>query len=175
MRARGTKDAANGCRAFTLIELLLVIAIMGLLMGLVLTGLSRAQSRGKVLKARRDIAQLKTALSAYYADYSQFPNIGSNSRDSGYIVTGEDVVQILRGRENHNGQNPKRRTYMDFHASSTRMLDPWENRYRIAMDTNYVGEVSVPGGVTLRMGVAAWSAGPDGSDGTDDDVRSWRE
>lgn len=162
---------------FTLIELMVVIAIIMLMAGLILAAVNVARDRARVLRARNDVAQLKSAWDTYYADYNGFPDpsaIGDNSIEAPYLVTGEDVIQILRGRENHNGQNPKKIPYMDFHQKTSYFNDSWGLRYRIALDVDNDGVVDIPSG-TLRMSVAVWSAGPDGVDGNKDDVRSWRE
>ena len=73
----------------------------------------------------------------------------------------------------YNGLNPKRISYMDFHQNATEYVDPWGRKYRVLFDTDYDGDVNTPDG-DLRMSVAAWSAGEDGVDGTEDDVRTWR-
>lgn len=165
---------------FTLIEMLAVVAIMMILASLILVGLNVARERASVLRARRDVAQLVTAWTAYYADYHRFPpasSIAGNSLTNGsQIVTGRDVVQILRGRENHNGQNTRMIPYMDFHQNTQGFPDPWGNLYRILWDlAPYDGQISVPGEPQpLRISLAVWSAGKDGDDGTKDDVRSWR-
>lgn len=165
---------------FTLIEMLVVVAIMMLLAGLILTGLNVAKDRAKGLRARRDVAQLITALTAYFAEYHKFPDAtevsGNSLINESQIVTGRDVVQILRGRENHRGQNPREIPFMDFHQNTTVFPDPWGNLYRIVWDARpYDGVISVPGQAQpLRLSLAAWSAGPDGIDGTKDDARSWR-
>jgi hypothetical protein len=71
--------------------------------------------------------------------------------------------------------NPKDIPYMDFHQSSTNLNDPWDNKYRMALDNDYDGEVDIPNGGTLRMSVAVWSAGKDGDENTmDDNVKTWR-
>jgi len=171
----------NGRRrdGFTLIEMLAVIAIMMILAGLILTGLSLARERAKSLRARRDVAQLITAWTAYFAEYHRFPPMdyvsGNSVTNGNQILTGSNVVQILRGLENHNGQNPRLIPYMDFHPKTTRFPDPWDNLYRIIWDDDNDGKISVPGEAEpLRVSLAAWSAGADGLDGTKDDARSWR-
>lgn len=179
----GLRSAVCPRAGFTLIEMLTVVAILMLLAGLILAALGVARDRARVLMTRRDIAQLKSAWDTYYADYNAFPDpaqITGNSRENGYMVTGRDVIQILRGLENHRGQNQREIPYMDFHVNTTYFNDPWGKPYRVALDVAfaggdaYDGQIDTPNG-TLRMSVAAWSAGPDGSDGTDDDVRTWRE
>lgn len=161
-------------RGFTIVELLCVIAIIGLLASMILAGLNVARERARVLRARRDIAQLVTAWTAYYSDYHSFPTITEESMEDGWIVTRRDVVQILRGLENYNNQNPRRIPYMEFHQLSTQFLDPWGQPYRIIWDDDNTGQVMVPEG-PLRMSIAIWSAGRDGQDGTRHDVTSWRQ
>lgn len=161
---------------FTLLEMLVVIAIFMIMASLILVGLTLARDRAKVLRARRDIAQLKAAWESYYADYNGFPVIAGDSLVAGQIVSGRDVVQILRGLENYNGQNPQRFPYMEFHLNTTRFADPWGNLFRIeldGLDGSYDGEITARG-ETLRQSVAVWSMGPDGADETKDDVLSWR-
>ncbi len=177
---RRSSSVADARRGFTMVEMLVVIAIIAILASLILSGLNIARQRAKVTRARRDVAQLMTVWTAYYADYGRFPEISAASRlgetENGTVITGHDVVQIMRGRENFNSQNRRRITYMDFHRDTTQFLDPWGNPYRIVWDHDYDGDITVPGNPpeTLRMSVAVWSAGPDGEDGTGDDVRSWR-
>jgi type II secretory pathway pseudopilin PulG len=157
-----------------MIEMLTVVGIVMVLAGLTLSGLNVARGRAKGVRARRDIAQLTTAWNAYFADYGRFPAVTGNSLTNGVTVTGQDVVQILRGRENYGGMNPRKVTYMDFHVNTTQFPDPWGNLYRIVWDEEpYDVRISARG-ETLRMSLAVWSAGEDGLDRTEDDVLSWR-
>jgi type II secretory pathway pseudopilin PulG len=176
---RSPSSSSRG--GFTLIELLAVIGIIMLLAVLILVGFSGMRNRARDLKAKRNIAQLKTAWDAYYADYSGFPALSIT--DSGIAC-----IQILRGKPHgddsptvvgYRAMNRKDIRYMDFHHKATEFNDPWGHRYRVALDADYDGQVSVPvsAGVPsgmLHMSVAAWSAGRDGTDGTDDDIKTWR-
>lgn len=172
----GRASEADRRRGFTLIEMLTVVGIIMLLAGLILSGLNVARDRARVVRARRDVAQLVTAWNMYYADYASFPTIGSMT--NGQIVTGQEVVQILRGRGGaFVDQNPRQIHYMDFHEKTTQFPDPWGGLYRIAWDDDYDGQLTAHG-ETLRLSLVVWSAGPDGKDGTKDerkdDVLSWR-
>ena len=53
-------------QAFTLIELLIVIAIIGILTGLATISYSGVQQRGRDAQRKNDLAQIKISLSSYY-------------------------------------------------------------------------------------------------------------
>ena len=63
----------NERRAFTLIELLIVIAVIALLMGFLLPALSRGKLAAKVAKAKVELRQVGIAVQLYRNDYDCFP------------------------------------------------------------------------------------------------------
>jgi len=60
-------------RAFTLIELLIAIAIIGILAALLLPGLSRARIAAKAAKAKVELRQVGIAVQLYRNDHDSFP------------------------------------------------------------------------------------------------------
>ncbi len=60
-------------RGFTLIELLVVIAIIGILSGIVITGLNGARVSARDTKRVSDIKNLQLALALYYNDNGHYP------------------------------------------------------------------------------------------------------
>lgn len=60
-------------KAFTLIELLTVIAIIGVLSGMLLPVLSQARERAKETNCRVTINSIQTALGMYAVDYGMYP------------------------------------------------------------------------------------------------------
>jgi prepilin-type N-terminal cleavage/methylation domain-containing protein len=64
-------SASNG--AFTLIELLVVISIIGVLAGLLLTGVMSVKARSSTTTARREIVQIVAAINHFEATYSMLP------------------------------------------------------------------------------------------------------
>jgi general secretion pathway protein G len=95
------KSRRQAQEGFTLIEIMVVIAIIGLLATLVVQSLRGATDKAKRTKAMADIAELKTALDRYYIDNGSYPtsdqglnalvnppssgNIPANYEEGGYI------------------------------------------------------------------------------------------
>lgn len=60
-------------KGFTLIELIVVIAIIGSLTGLIVNNLNDARARARDAKRKEELASLKTALRLYYNDNQSYP------------------------------------------------------------------------------------------------------
>jgi general secretion pathway protein G len=60
-------------RAFTLVELLLVLAILAILAGIVLPKVAGRTEQARITAAGQDISSFKTALSMYEVDNGFFP------------------------------------------------------------------------------------------------------
>ncbi len=60
-------------KAFTLIELLIVVAIIAILAAIAVPNFLEAQVRAKVSRAKADIRSAATALESYYVDYNRYP------------------------------------------------------------------------------------------------------
>jgi type II secretion system protein G len=63
----------GGDSAFTLIELLIVVAIIAILALIAVPNFLEAQTRAKISRAKADMRSLNTALEAYRVDYNQYP------------------------------------------------------------------------------------------------------
>ncbi|OGZ00567.1 MAG: hypothetical protein A2946_02350 [Candidatus Liptonbacteria bacterium RIFCSPLOWO2_01_FULL_53_13] len=62
-------------KGFTLIEMLIVIAIVGILSSLVLVGLGPVQRQGRDARRISDLRQVQTALELYYAKNGNYPRV----------------------------------------------------------------------------------------------------
>jgi general secretion pathway protein G len=60
-------------RGFTLVELLVVVAILGLLVGVVVYSLADAVDRGRQKRTVADLRALATAVEAYSIDFQCYP------------------------------------------------------------------------------------------------------
>jgi len=131
-------------RAFTLVELLLVLVILGTLAAIVLPKFSGVSQRGRVTATETQISTFKTALDAYEVDMGYYPR-GRNG-----LV---DLIQQPRDSRNWHGP---------YLQSDAVPKDPWGN--------DYVYEC--PGRHNPSFYDLS-SAGPDGRMGTDDDITNW--
>lgn len=92
--------------AFSLVELMVVIVIIGLLAGTVTLSVRSYLVRGKQNVARSEIAKICQAIDTYYAEYDRFP-------------TSDEGIEILAG------ESPK----FPEGILTNLPLDPWGNAY----------------------------------------------
>ncbi|MDX9753323.1 MAG: prepilin-type N-terminal cleavage/methylation domain-containing protein [bacterium] len=74
-------------KAFTLIELLIVVAIIGILAAIAVPNFMNAQIRAKIARVQSDLRAFGTAMEAYSLDYNDYP-WGSFPNDAGGYTTG---------------------------------------------------------------------------------------
>lgn len=132
-------------RGFTLIELLLVLVILGILAAVVVPKFSGRTEQARVTAAQSQIATFGTALDAFEVDTGSYPK-GKN----GLL----DLVQQPRDAQNWKGP------YMKGEIPN----DPWGQPYLY----------ECPG----RNNATSYdlsSIGPDGREGTEDDITNWQQ
>ena len=78
-------------RAFTLVELLVVISIIAVLAGLLLPVLAGMKKKAKIVLARSEMSNLATAIKAYEAEYNRFP-MSKNTET--LAMTGSPAVSL---------------------------------------------------------------------------------
>jgi general secretion pathway protein G len=130
------RHLARSQRGMTLLEIMIVLAILALVMGLVVgPRVMRMFGKSKV-----DIAQLTVKKYAFEA-FGEWSQAHPDKQCPDKL---EDLSQ-----------------YMD----SKDIKDPWGNPYKMFCGQN------LPAGA--KGGLAVMSAGEDGKEGTEDDVKSW--
>ena len=81
-------------RGFTLIELMIVVAIIGILAAIAIPNFVRFQLRSKTSEAKMNIAAIRTAEEAYFSEYGlyvstfQAPNLFPTSQKRGWVGAG---------------------------------------------------------------------------------------
>ncbi|MCB2156186.1 type II secretion system protein GspG [bacterium] len=123
-------------RAFTLIELIIVVAIIAILAGIGIPNLLEAQTRSKVSRTKADLATVATALEAYHADNNRYPPSTLVPRFArllplttpiSYITT--IPTDVFRTKDEHHGPFRALGNY----AYGAQPIDT-ESRYALASD-----------------------------------------
>jgi prepilin-type N-terminal cleavage/methylation domain-containing protein len=81
-----------GPPAFTLIELLTVIAIIAILMSLLFPAVNAVKENARKVQAKNDCAQIVTAVKQYYAEYGKYPPLTEPGGKTNTAVTTDDFV-----------------------------------------------------------------------------------
>ena len=168
--------------AFTLVELLVVISIIALLLGIIVPSYFSIQKKAKVTKAKVAVKNLETAFKAYLDNYRTWPagiTWPTESDAEGMEIKG-DLFRMLRGEDQPPGANPDHLSFYEFEStnSDAGALDPWSDPndttkgtwecYRVKVDRDYDNKIQ-----GIYRSVLVWSDGPDRTNGTSDDVKSW--
>lgn len=148
MGARGTRPSDHHASrvtrhtsAFTLVEMLLVITIIGILAALVIPKMVGRSEQARQAAAHADLSSIKTALDAFEVDNGFYPkNV-------------QDLLQQPNNAKNWHGP------YLD-----KLPVDPWGNPYLYY----YPGRHN-------QNSYDLLSVGPDGKEGSEDDIGNWNK
>jgi len=142
---RATRRTA---RAFTLIEILVVLAIAGMIIGLAVTQFGNIFSSAKEKVADLFVSNsLKVPLEAYRMQMGNYPSTAEGLQ--ALFTAPADKADRWRG------------PYIDGDKNKS-LNDPWGKPYQYRSP-----------GVRNPNGYDVWSMGPDGQDGTADDIGNW--
>ena len=81
---RLSKFFRYGEKGFTLVEMLIVIAVLGVLAGVVVPNVSAFTSAGNIAASNTEAANVKTAALIHLADYGSFPGTSANLTGAGH-------------------------------------------------------------------------------------------
>ena len=156
--------ATPRCAAFTLVEILTVIVIIGLLAGLVVGTAKYAENKAANSRAQAEIAAMEAGLESYKADNGIYP-ITTSPRGS--LNNSGSLVDFLVG-------GPKK--YFSFKLTQTQLvsgvvcfIDPFGRPY------NYYCTTPLAADQMNQATFDLWSLGPDGLDNTADDITNWKQ
>ncbi len=135
-------------RGFTLIELLLVMVILAVLAALVIPRFAGRSEEAREKAAQTQITSLfGTALDVYEADNGHYPS----------------TAQGLSALRVKPSGAPEPKHWKGPYLKSDVPVDPWGNPY-----------VYRAPGTQNPSGYDLLSVGPDGREGTEDDVKNWQ-
>lgn len=143
---RAVRRRCSGPSGFTLLEILVVLAIIGLLVGLAVKNVGKIFETKSEDSARMFVkSSLSAPLMAYKIDLGNFPSTGDGLR--ALIAPPSNNPERWRGPYLEPAQIP---------------TDPWNEPYQYAFP-----------GTKNRASYDLWSKGPDKTDGTADDIGNW--
>lgn len=177
-------------KRFTLIELLIVMAILMILMGILIPAVSYVRNRASMMDCQSRIAALRNAISQYEMEYGQLPlafytSTDLTDNDDEDFIGGQDITttdetatnkydQLIEmlclqdaGCSTKDGadQNPRKKLFLQHYGKpGTPYADPWDKRFLIKFDDNSDGGIATGSGVTEAAKVLIYSYGPDGDD-----------
>ena len=90
------RNKRQGQKGFTLIELMIVIAIIGILAAIAIPNFISYRKRSYDTAAQSDLKNLMTAQEAYYVDNSTYKPIGTEGSDTSTTTIDLDTAATLK-------------------------------------------------------------------------------
>ncbi len=110
-------------RAFTLIEMIVVIGMLAILMGVAFSGIGQARAAARVAKANVELREMVNAWLSYEAAYDDWPVTVDGSE---LIATAENLKELL-------GKNQDNTVYLNASMVNGAFLDPWGTPYKFRL------------------------------------------
>ena len=134
----------NKQKGFTLLEIMVVIVILGVLASMVVPNLMGNKDKADRQKVISDVIALENSLDMYKLDNGVYPS----------------TEQGLEALVDEPSGSPEPRNYREDGYIKRLPQDPWGNDYILNSPGEH-GKIDV------------LSVGPDGEEGTDDDIGNW--
>jgi prepilin-type N-terminal cleavage/methylation domain-containing protein len=156
--------------SFTLVELLVVISIIGLLAGLGLPAINGAIQAGKKAEVASMAESIKTAVNAFYAEYSAYPSNTIGKTDANFLALMSTTNNTGVSAQNTRGiaflEVPPKFTNASGIVTPRGFSTNTTNTFFVLIDTGSLGFVnprSVSGSLTnsnVPSSVAVWVVDP---------------
>ena len=169
---------------FTLVELLVSIAIIAILAGILLPAVNGAIKKAQSAKAKAEITTLVNAIKQYESQYGGLPK--SSSTVAELVATSDytNFIKMLQGdpQGNYADCNKRKIKFLDVvNNTPGDYPDPWDNDYYIYLDVSSTaaedgdGKIgtdtsasiaALPNAKPIYGSIVIYSFGPDGQDWT---------
>lgn len=133
-------------RGFTLVELLVVVAMIVILAGALTTSIAKSQQRARIARAETEVREMTNAILAF-ANYSADGTLASKVRTA--QPSSEGSLDFILGKVTERGQEVP----VLFNATirGTMIVDPWGHPYKVTIKK---GErIRPPGVPNLEIGL----------------------
>ena len=131
---------SNNRKAFTLVELLVVVGMIAILMGALVSAVQGARARARIQKATNDVKVISQAILAYEIwNGDELPTMGSRGRAASGVDASASSLDFLIGKGNAQGvaggsgssQLPV--LLMAQLRSGGNIVDPWGTPYKVTI------------------------------------------
>ena len=168
-------NSSNTHKGFTIIELLIVIAIIGILATLVLTNFQNSQAKARTSKAEAELQLVEKAIATMVLDLAKWPNgcsINVSSNPEVDIIEAEAGLTLVppvgvidtgcewTAADAASWDGP--------YLQDDSIIDPWDNNY--VFDPDYYPWQSCSSKTTLPVTSVVVSFGADETRYTCDDI-----
>lgn len=134
-------------RGFTLIELMVVMAMIVIIAASFTSGIAGAQKRAKISRAQTDVREMTNAILAY-ANYDEDGSLQSHTMEN--AAASESSLAFILGKERARGvQVPV--LYNAHVSQGGEIRDPWGNPYRVTVKKG--DHISPPGVANVSLGL----------------------
>ena len=162
--------------AFTLVELLVVISIIGLLAGLAVPAINGAMKSAKKSEVAAVAQSIRTAIIAWNSEYGTWPtNSATFTTDTAFL----ELMTTTNSSVNQRGiiflEVPTKFTNSSGIVTPSGYLKGSNAVFNVAIDLDGDGVVTAKNGTTdtnIRTAVAVWA--PDSASPTTKSVGTWR-
>lgn len=194
MKAHTSKLASRTRkRGFTLVELLVVVAIIAILATMAVAGANLAQNAARKTKAKAAISELRTAISSFADEQNTLP-LAEGQNETTEKQSDNELMDVLCGI--NEDENPNKIAYFTYRkakgknndfwdglyrtSSTAEFFGPWRNRnkneryYRILFNYGYEDFIREPSNIggeeVFNVPFLIYHAGKDGGIGNDENV-----
>lgn len=136
-------------KGFTLVEIMIVVAIIAILAGVIIANYTHPKSNAEAGATQANLREIATALELYYQDYQQYPGTPATSTTALYALFGGANNKYLTNQPNSPGPGGGSYSYITDGNGDYTITDP--AFYDVQTLHNLNKASSAPSGGTVSM------------------------